>query len=52
MGTINFTMPTEEFLDTTSTSTSNNSNTIHCQNCGASNYVGFKLCWQCGKEIQ
>ena len=31
--------------------TSDNCNTIHCPNCGASNYVSFKFCWQCGKEI-
>ena len=45
----NLTVPTEEFLDTTSTS--NSSNIILCPYCGASNCVGFKFCWQCGKKI-
>ena len=42
-------MPEEELLRTRSASGS--CNTINCANCGASNYVSFKFCWQCGKEI-
>jgi len=49
MDTINFTIPTEEFLETTSTA--GFCNAISCPNCGASNYDSFKCCWQCGKEI-
>ena len=44
-------IPEEENIRISTSSTSDNCNTIHCPNCGASNYVGFKLCWQCGKEI-
>jgi len=32
-------------------STSNSSNIIFCPFCGESNYISFKFCWQCGKEI-
>ena len=49
MGTINFTTPTEEFLE--ATSTSDFCKIIFCPYCGASSYISFKFCWQCGKEI-
>ena len=52
MGTIGFIMPTKDFIATADiASTTDNCNRIHCPFCGASNYSGFKFCWQCGEPI-